>query len=133
VDPQPYREQGRSFARPTKRETRMTQDRANEWNSDVARVSQELTSRLRARGIEIEVGDSPDDVIELLEAVEAFEEAVEAQGGDLMVDEPPTPGNAQPDDRDFLLPVRAVDESVKQYVKRLGAATVAVREHRPLS
>jgi len=111
----------------------MTQERTNEWNSDVARVSQELTSRLRARGIEIEVGDSPDDVIELLEAVEAFEEAVEAQGGDLMVDEPPTSGNAQPDDRDFLLPARAADESVKQYIKRLGAATVAVREHRPLS
>ena len=111
----------------------MTQERANEWNSDVARVSQELTSRLRARGIEIEASDSPDDVIVLLEAVEAFEEAVEAQGGDLMVDEPPTSGKAQPDDRHFLLPVRAADESGSRYVKRLGAATVAVREHRPHS
>jgi hypothetical protein len=111
----------------------MTQERTNDWNSDVARVSQELTSRLRARGIEVEAADTPDDVIDLLEAVEVFEEAVEAQGGDLMVDEPPTAGKAQPDDRDFLLPVRAADESVKQYIKRLGAATEAVRERRPLS
>jgi hypothetical protein len=104
---------------------------SNEWNADVARVAQELSTRLRARGIEIHDSDSPDDVELLLESVEAFEEAVESQGGDLMVDEPPARGSAQPDDPHFLLPTRSADESVSRYVNRLNAATAAVRAHRP--
>lgn len=104
---------------------------SNEWNRDVARVAQELTSRLRARGIAVYDSDSPDDVVQLFESVEEFERAVESRGGDLMVDEPPTGGAGRPDDPHFLLPTRAADESVANYLKRLGAATGAVSQHRP--
>jgi len=104
---------------------------SNDWNRDLARVTQEMSSRLRARGISVFDSDSPDDVAQLVESVEAFEQAVESRGGDLMVDEPPTNGSAQPDDPEFLLPTRAADESVSRYLKRLIAATAAVREHRP--
>ncbi|MEX2151951.1 MAG: hypothetical protein WD825_01355 [Gemmatimonadaceae bacterium] len=102
---------------------------SDHWNPDVARVAEEMASRLRARGIAVYDSDSPDDVVQLVESVEAFERAVESRGGDLMVDEPPARGAAQPDDPHFLLPTRAADESVSNYVNRLKASTAAVRQH----
>ena len=104
---------------------------SNDWNRDVARVAQEMASRLRARGIDVYDSDSPDDVVALVEGVEEFERAVEEHGGDLMVDEPPSIGAAQPDDPHFLLPTRASDESASNYITRLKAATTAARGHRP--
>ena len=99
---------------------------SNAWDRDVNRVAQELSDRLRTRGIEVYESDSPDDVRRINEAVEAFENAVEARGGDLMVDEPPTDGSAQPDDPRFLLPTRAADESAAAFVRRLGNAIRAL-------
>jgi hypothetical protein len=104
---------------------------SNDWNRDIARVSQEMAGRLRTRGVEVYDSDSPDDLVLLLESVEEFERAVESHGGDLMVDEPPARGAAQPDDPHFLLPTRAADESVSNYINRLSAATAAVRQHDP--
>ena len=102
---------------------------SNSWSPDVARVAQEIAGRLRSRGVAVYDSDSPDDVLQLVETVEEFERAVESRGGDLMVDEPPASGEAQPDDPHFLLPTRAADESVANYLRRLRAATDAVREH----
>ncbi|HEY2067383.1 MAG TPA: hypothetical protein VGG84_15615 [Gemmatimonadaceae bacterium] len=102
----------------------------NEPNTDLARVTEEIAGRLRARGVEVTDRDSPDDLVRLLEAVEAFERAVESRGGDLMMDEPPTRSTGQPDDVHFLLPKRAADETVAQYNERLWAATAAVRAHK---
>lgn len=103
------------------------------WSGDVARVAQEMKSRLGALGIAVYDSDSPDDVVQLLESVEEFEQAVVSHGGDLMVDEPPAAGVAQPDDPHFLLPKRAADESVSNFVKRLKGLTETAREHRPHS
>jgi hypothetical protein len=102
-------------------------ENTNDWNPDVARVANELSSRLRTRGIAVHDADSPDDIEALLEGVEDFERAVEERGGDLMVDEPPPNGAAQPDDPQFLLPKRRGDESVSSYLKRLRATTAALR------
>ncbi|HEY2026822.1 MAG TPA: hypothetical protein VGG78_07415 [Gemmatimonadaceae bacterium] len=102
----------------------------NDSNTDLARVTEEIAGRLRARGVSVSDRDSPDDVVRLLEAVEAFERAVESHGGDLMVDEPPARSTAQPDDPHFLLPTRADDETLTQFNERLWAATAAVRGHR---
>lgn len=101
--------------------------RSEDWDPDVARVSQEIASRLRARGVAVQDGDSPDDLVLLLEQVEAFERTVQAAGGDLMVDEPPRYGAPQPDDSRFLLPPRGADESVAGYLKRLASATQGAR------
>jgi len=107
---------------------------SNEWNPEVARVADEMAGRLRARGVAVFDSDRPEDVVELVENVEEFERAVESRGGDLMVDEPPARSViAQPDDPHFLLPTRAADESVSNYIKRLKAATSAVRQHPPRS
>jgi hypothetical protein len=98
---------------------------------DLTRVSQELAARLRARGVAVHDADSPDAIVLLVEAVEAFERAVQARGGDLMMDEPPRNHAGEPDDPHFLLPARADDESASAYAARLGAATAAVRRHKP--
>jgi hypothetical protein len=106
-------------------------DRTNDWNPDVSRVSEELTNRLRTRGIDVSDTDTPDDISQIADAVEEFETAVEEHGGDLMVDEPPLgTAGAQPDDRQFLLPTRAADESVSRFLQRLRDATAAIRERR---
>ena len=103
---------------------------SDQWDPDVSRVAQEMAGRLRALGVDVYDTDSPEDVFRLTEGVEAFERAVESRGGDLMVDEPPAHGaTAEPDDRDFLLPRRAADESVSVYLRRLKQAKAAVRQH----
>jgi len=62
----------------------------------------------------------------LLSAVEQFELAVEAHGGDLMVDDLKS---VQPDDRHFVLPRRAHAEPIRAYIGRITAATSGLRKH----
>jgi broad specificity phosphatase PhoE len=103
----------------------------DETDRDVARVSQELAGRLRARGVTVHDDDTSEALVRILEGVEAFERAVEARGGDLMVDEPPAHHAGQPDDPHFLLPSRGDDESFAAYTGRLAAATARIRRHKP--
>jgi hypothetical protein len=120
----------------TRQESEMTQPSGaprEENDRDVARVSEELAGRLRARGVAVHDDDSPEAIVALVEALEAFERAVEAHGGDLMVDEPPARHAGQPDDPHFLLPPRGDDESFTQYRAKLTAATAAIQQHKPHS
>jgi hypothetical protein len=105
----------------------------DENDRDLARVSEELAGRLLARGVSVHDDDSPEAIVAMVEAVEAFERAVEKHGGDLMVDEPPLRHAGQPDDPHFLLPPRGDDESFAQYVAKRAAATAAMRRHKPHS
>lgn len=89
-------------------------------------VAAEVADRLRRRGIAVTGAEGSDDLADLLSAVERFEAAVEAHGGDLMVDDLRSP---QPDDRHFVLPRRNHGESVRAYIGRIDAATAALREH----
>jgi hypothetical protein len=75
--------------------------------------------------------DTPEDVAALLDAVEAFELAVEEQGGDLMLAEPPEGVDAEPDETQFVLPKRRSDEPASDYVLRLDVAAEAVRNNGP--
>jgi len=52
-----------------------------------ADVAAEIGERLRSRGVALTGAERPDDLADLLSAVERFEKAVEAHGGDLMVDD----------------------------------------------
>ncbi len=58
-------------------------NRAAEQRSAVA----EIVSRLQGRGIVVSSADDAEDLVDLLTEVERFEAAVEAHGGDLMVDD----------------------------------------------
>ena len=106
-----------------------TGDEAHERELDRHRASEqrdaltEALDRLDMRGVDASDG-APEAVVELLEAVEAFERAVIAKGGDLMIDTPPS---TQPDNPLFVLPRRSGDESVLDFTIRVRAATSRLR------
>lgn len=98
-------------------------------SDDLRRVSREVASRLQALGIELDGSESPDELTQVEEAVERFEQAVEARGGDLMVDEGPRGQSPQPDDPHFALPLRRAGEPIGDYLEHLARATDLVRRH----
>jgi len=91
-------------------------------------VAAEVAARLRSRGISVTVADGPEELADLLSAVERFEAAVERHGGDLMVDDLKS---SQPDDRHFVVPRRDRGESIPAYIGRIDDATARLRRHPP--
>ena len=92
-------------------------------SADLRRASEEVIARLEGLGISLNGDESPEALVLVLEEVERFEDAVEACGGDLMLDENPPGTVAQPDDPRFALPVRRADETIRAYRERLANAT----------
>ena len=80
----------------------------------------ETAGRLHSRGIEVSPNEEPQDLVDLLTAVERFEEQVEALGGDLMVDDL---RSSRPDDPRFVVPRRYTAEPLRSYIQRIEAAT----------
>ncbi len=119
----------------------MEQDRPNERGdafetarrAERARVGLDIAARLGDRGVMLTGNESSNELVTLLETVEGFERAVQAKGGDLMIDEAPDAANPQPDDVHFALPQRAADETVAQYIRRIREATITVEGHPPLT
>jgi hypothetical protein len=100
----------------------------NRHRSDEQRNARaELVERLYDRGIDVGSAESMESVVELFEAVEVFERAVEAAGGDLMVDTPPS---HEPDDPRFVLPRHERAESLATYTDRVRSATTKVHSPR---
>ena len=91
-----------------------------------ATAAAEVADRLRRRGVAVTGAERSDDLADLLSAVERFEKAVEAHGGDLMVDDLKSP---QPDDRHFVLPRRDHGESIRAYIIRIDGAANDLRRH----
>jgi len=111
----------------------MTQENqpASRGEDEVKRVSDEIAGRLTALGIALTGHERPEELMDIEEAIERFEDAVESRGGDLMVDEGPAGHATQPDDPHFALPRRHEGEPVDQYLRRLARATDEVRRHPP--
>jgi organic radical activating enzyme len=103
-------------------------DRGEERSDERERVGIDIAARLSDRGVSLTGGESSEELVSLLEALERFERAVQAKGGDLMVDEGPSDAKLQPDDAAFVLPRRADDESVGRYIRRIEEATNAIGE-----
>ena len=83
-------------------------------------AAMELSGRLAQKGVEVGSDEDPGQLADLLSAVEEFERAVEAAGGDLMVN---SPDSLDPQDERFVLPSRRADEPIGRYRERiLGAA-----------
>ena len=99
---------------------------------ELQRAMEETAARLRQRGVHLTGRERSEELVALLEAVELFEDAVQARGGDLFVDEGPGGVTRQPDDVHFVLPRRAPHESVATYLPRLAAAARAVLDHPPI-
>jgi hypothetical protein len=96
--------------------------------NDLKAVAAEVADRLRRRGIALPGHERPEDLADLLTAVERFEGAVETHGGDLMVDDLKS---SRPDDPHFVLPARAANEPVRDYITRIAEATDRLRHHPP--
>jgi broad specificity phosphatase PhoE len=95
-------------------------------SEDQRAAAEEAVARLRARGMNVASTEAPEDLADLLTAVERFEAAVEAHGGDLMVDDLKS---SEPDDPHFVLPRRGRGESVRVYIGRIDAAIDHLRRH----
>lgn len=103
-------------------------DKREQVDSAVAAVAADVAARLQNRGIETGDDERPEDLAELLSAVERFEGAVEAHGGDLMVD---NLKSSEPDDPHFVLPQRRSGEPVRAYIARMEEATSGLASHPP--
>src|SRR5436305_9230344 len=101
-------------------------DRYDEEAEQRSAAVVEVAARLRTRGITVTGAERPEELADLLSAVERFEAAVEAHGGDLMVDDLKS---AQPDDRHFVMPRRVPREAVRAYIGRIDAARLALGPH----
>src|SRR5437899_10083416 len=98
----------------------------DEEREERAAAAAEVTARLRGRGIALTGAENPEDLVDLLSAVERFEAVVEAHGGDLMVDDLKS---SEPDDRHFVVPRRGHGETVRAYVVRIDEAAARLRGH----
>jgi hypothetical protein len=105
--------------------------RADDQSSrDFKNAIRETSARISARGVHLNGNETHAEIVELDEALEEFERAVESAGGDLMVDEPPRGTRGEPDDPRFLLPQRVATMSVAAYLTRLAQAIDAMRRRR---
>ncbi len=100
--------------------------RGREGDDARASAAAEVADRLRRRGIAVTGAERTDDLADLLSAVERFEAAVEAHGGDLMVDDLKSP---QPDDQHFVMPRRNHGEPVQAYIIRIDEAADRLHKH----
>jgi hypothetical protein len=105
--------------------------RPSDNDAERDRVARDMAGRLFTRGIDVRDDDSNEDVTAMEEAVERFEDLVQAGGGDLMVDEPPRGQKGEPDEARFRLPLRRADEPASKYVARLQRAADDLRSGRP--
>lgn len=104
----------------TQRET--AGDRADRRELDDA--ASLITSQLDQRGIRTFEHDPAGELARLLDAVELFELAVAARGGDSYVN---SPFSSRPERAGFVVPPRNDDESVPSYTARVLAAAGELR------
>jgi broad specificity phosphatase PhoE len=98
--------------------------------SELREVAAEVADRLRHRGITVSENERPEELADLLIAVERFEAEVRARGGDLMVDDLKS---SEPDDSHFVLPARGEGEPLRDYVARIDQAAMQLRNHPDIS
>jgi hypothetical protein len=93
-----------------------------------AGVAADVAARLRSRGLDVTGSENSEDLADLLSAVERFEAAVQAHGGDLMMDDL---NSSEPDDPHFVLPRQRGGETIRSYVGRIDEATDRLAAHPP--
>jgi hypothetical protein len=79
----------------------------------------ELAGRIRQKGVLLTGRESSSELDDLSTAIDRFETAVVARGGDLFVN---TPFSDQPESPEFVLPRRIAGEGAEVYAARINAA-----------
>jgi hypothetical protein len=88
-------------------------------------IRAELSARLRHRRVELTGAESDEELLAITNAVEGFESAVSALGGDLFVD---TPESSLPEHGRFVLPLRQGAEAADAYAARVRRATERLQQ-----
>jgi hypothetical protein len=88
-------------------------------------IRDELEAWLRHRYVPLFGTESDDEVLSMVNAIERFEAAVSAAGGDLMVD---SPDSSEPEHPEYVVPRRRDDETPDAYVSRVHFAADRVSE-----
>ncbi|HEY2805625.1 MAG TPA: hypothetical protein VGI92_07165 [Gemmatimonadales bacterium] len=86
----------------------------------------ETADRLRRRGVKVTRRERPDELADLLSAIERFEAEVVSHGGDLMVNGLASP---LPEDPHFVLPQRKRGENTISYISRINVARELLTTH----
>jgi len=79
----------------------------------------ELAGRLRQKGVLLTGRESSGQLDDVMTALDRFEAAVIARGGDLFVN---TPFSDQPESPEFVVPRRTAGEDAEAYASRINAA-----------
>lgn len=108
-------------------ETSNTPERADD-EPEIERAAAQVGDHLAQRGVTVRDGDTPDERADLLSAVEDFERAVAARGGDSYTN---SPLSSDPDRREFVVPRRSDDEGVPGYIARIREAADRLRPPAP--
>jgi hypothetical protein len=103
---------------------------SEEARDELTNAARDTAARIAARGVHLRGTESPEEIVEIEEAIERFEVAVESLGGDLMVDEAPRGRRGQPDDPRFRLPIRTESMSAGGYVEAIARAIDGLRSKR---
>jgi hypothetical protein len=78
----------------------------------------ELGGRIRQKGVLLTGRETSGELDDLMTAIDRFEAAVVARGGDLFVN---TPFSDQPESPDFVVPRRVAGEDAEAYAARINA------------
>ncbi len=79
----------------------------------------ELSGRIRQRGVFLTGREASGQLDDLMTAIDRFEAAVIARGGDLFVN---TPFSNPPENPEFVIPPRVPGEDSEAYAARINAA-----------
>jgi hypothetical protein len=82
-------------------------------------ASVELAGRIRQHGVLLTGRETSSELDDLMTAIDRFEAAVVARGGDLFVN---TPFSDQPERSEFVLPRRVSGEDAETYASRINEA-----------
>jgi hypothetical protein len=87
-------------------------------------IRDELEAWLRHRYVPLFGAESDEEVLSIVNAIERFEAAVMAAGGDLMID---SPESSEPEHAEFVVPKRRDDETPDSYVARVHFAAERIQ------
>ena len=90
---------------------------------DTRMAAETIRGQLVGRDVQLAGDESPEQLANLVTAVERFERAVAARGGDSMTN---APDSADPDDETLVLPRRRGDERIGDYIARVAQATARI-------
>ena len=96
------------------------EERDERREREITRATMVAIGQLERRGIHVRDDANPDLVADLLEAVERFEGAVSARGGDSMIN---ALDSSDPARRRYVIPERRAVEGLRRYAVRIRQAT----------